>query len=696
MVGVGIGSTLLSPEPRAHEPVVGLPTPTHRPAESPELTGLPPLRAASGRNEAPKLEVGATPAFSNDEIDEAVAATRPVQREHEIGSGVIRGNAHDLDGNGIPGVLVRATRMSARSRGTSDPAKIGVMPQASSLERHLRDAAEEFARGRSRQFEATSDASGAFTLKGLPKGQYSIISYAEGYLLRNKGGRAGYFAAKTGDEIEIIGEPIVEVQVSVRLTDGSEVERAIVRCSDRYLGSDDDWSQSLFGHGKNEFAWSPSAPRLRLPAKTVHLKAFANPGSKDALSDMSEFDFHSESFELELEAGATAPLVVLTVEGRSGIRGRVIFPEERLKNAYPRVHLLPLPVGAEVNLNALADAEPEVRLWRDDDEFSFLDLLPGRYAVGVNRDWGAPIDVHKVVDVGVGVVECELQLPPPDLDKFILVTVLRPDGQPAGDVSFGFTHRSGRGSSSRSGGTPLQNKDGVYLYSVPVDSRDAYYVKTSANDEFLLSVRAEGFGELEVPIAAGQRELSIQLVGEATLEVNVLGLAGSGLGDQLQVLVQALLEGGRESSTSSLSDNVTPQGKAHFDGLAAQRYLVTLNSKWRHDEQGRGYRGSVELESLEVVLQTGANLVEMTVPPLYSLDVFIDGAEDARNVSLWILSSSDPSVVKGSIGSQRTDDQGRVRFEQLPAGQYRLQAQGIGEREPFTVPCAPMTLTVTE
>ena len=94
MVGVGIGSTLLSPEPRAHEPVVDLPTPTHRPAESPELTGLPPLRAASGRNEAPKLEVGATPAFSNDEIDEAVAATRPVQREHEIGSGVIRGTAH--------------------------------------------------------------------------------------------------------------------------------------------------------------------------------------------------------------------------------------------------------------------------------------------------------------------------------------------------------------------------------------------------------------------------------------------------------------------------------------------------------------------------------------------------------------------------------------------------------------------------
>ena len=237
----------------------------------------------------------------------------------------------------------------------------------------------------------------------------------------------------------------------------------------------------------------------------------------------------------------------------------------------------------------------------------------------------------------------------------------------------------------------MQNKDGVYLYSVPVDSRDAYYVKTSANDEFLISVRAEGFGELEVPIAAGQRELSIQLVGEATLEVNVLGLAGSGLEDQLQVTVQALLEGGKEGSSSSLSDNVTPQGKAHFDGLAAQRYLVALNSKRRHDEQGGGYWGSVEIESMEVVLQTGANLVEMAVPPLYSLEVFIDGAEDTRSVSLWILSSSDPSEVKGSI-TRRTDDQGRVTFEQLPAGQYRLQ----GEQEPFTVPCAPMTLTVTE
>ena len=704
ILGVGIGSTLFSSDLVAHQPMPSVEVVAPRPIESPGLAELPQIRPESSRDAAPKLDVGEAPAFSGAELNKAIRSTPTKPLEQEVGPGVIRGRVLDTEGRPIAGVLVRATRRRERGPSASDPSQIGVMPQKPSLERHLRNAAKEYAAGRARSFEATSNASGEFALKGLQEGRYSLSPYAKGYLLRKKGGRAGHIPfdenwreiaeARTGDEIVFIGVAILDVPVSVRLADGTEVEHAIVRCSDRPIGSGESWSQNLFGHGRSEFAWSPSSPRLRLPARTIYLKAFANPSSSDPAFDTYMVDFRSESVEVVLEPGTNPPTVILSLESRSGIRGRVIFPTERLRDTMPVVHLMALPAGGEVNLEALPDSTHDVTLRRGEDQFSFLDLLPGRYAVGVNRDWNAPIEVHEVFDVGAGVIQCELRLPPPDMGQFIHVTVLRPDGGIADEVHFGFTHRSGGGSSSRSGSAPMRTQEGVYLYSVPVNSKNAYYVEPSAEDEFLISIRADGYGKLEVPLTPGQREITIQLVGEAILEISVLGIAGSSIHGQLQVSVQALLEGGIGSSSTSFGKDVSPQGKVHFDELAAHRHRVTLSTKFRRGTPGSYLHGS-KLMTTDVVLHPGANLLEITAPPVYTLEVLLEGTQEIRNIYLWRVSHETGEIME-SVGSQNTDELGRASFDHLPAGRYSLQAQDTEELGAFTVPCGLVTLRAKE
>jgi hypothetical protein len=332
-----------------------------------------------------------------------------------------------------------------------------------------------------------------------------------------------------------------------------------------------------------------------------------------------------------------------------------------------------------------------VTLHGGEDQFSFLDLLPGRYAVGVNRDWNAPIEVHEVFDIGAGVIQCELRLPPLDMDQFIHVTVLRPDGGIADGVHLGFTHRSGGGRPSRWGSSPMRTQEGVYLYSVPVNSKNAYYVDPSAVDEFLISARADGYGELEVPLTPGQREITIQLVGEAILEVSVLSIAGSSLHGQFQVSVKPILEGGIEGSSSPFGKEVSSQGMVRYDGLAAQRHRVTLSTKFRRGTPGNHMQSS-ELMTTDVLLHSGTNLLEITAPPVYTLEVLVEGTQEIRNIYLWRASPETGEIME-SVGSQNTDELGRASFDLLPAGQYVLRGLTVAEElEAFTVPCGPVTL----
>ena len=56
-----------------------------------------------------------------------------------------------------------------------------------------------------------------------------------------------------------------------------------------------------------------------------------------------------------------------------------------------------------VDLEALADSDENERV-RGQGEYAFLDLKPGRYAVGVKRNWSDAICVHEVVEVGTSLV----------------------------------------------------------------------------------------------------------------------------------------------------------------------------------------------------------------------------------------------------------------------------------------------------
>jgi hypothetical protein len=701
IVGAGIGSSLLSPDPVAQEIDLAEPGNWVVPSERAVPDELRAIPAPATRSEAPRAELRALPIVSRGEIDAAIAATQGVEKERSHGSGVIHGTVLDPDKAGVGRVLIRARLRTDRSLRPSDPSRIGVMPSEPSLKRSLQSAAESYAASRARSFEATTNSAGKFRLEGLADGRYTLTAHGDGYWITKTSGAAGSYYVRTGEEVEFLAKPIVEIPISVRLAGGAEVQAAIIRCSDRDLTEDEDWSESLFGRGENEFSWSPAAPTLRLPAGTVHLKAFARPGTSGPLGDTDGADFRSPSLKVELAAGSTPPPVVLELEGRSGIRGRLNYHTDHLQGMSPSVHLMPIPIGGALDLIELADSDPSVHLFRNNDEFSFLDLEPGRYAVGVTRDWGAPVEAHQILDVGVGVTTCDLELPPIDPKEFLMVTVLRPDGELANNVRFGFTHRSGGGSSSRSGGSPPRTKDGIYVYNIPGNAREAYYESPSEEDSFSLKLRSESYGDIEVSLTPGQSEVSVTLLDEATLIVVLLGYAHAKDSGRFQVRLQALDGAGIPFSTVSSNSTPSPAGECRFDGLSAQRYRVKLSTAYDHRRRSGGWLSSIELTSLDTHLSTGENSLEFNLPPLYSLDIYLVDAKPKSNVNLERLrEGSDSKRTWQNVGYQNVSDDGYATIDRLPAGEYRLRRSGPGmgpndssEQTEITVPCGTVTLT---
>ena len=97
----------------------------------------------------------------------------------------------------------------------------------------------------------------------------------------------------------------------------------------------------------------------------------------------------------------------------------------------------------------------------------------------------------------------------------------------------------------------------------------------------------------------------------------------------------------------------------------------------------------------DVDLQPGANLIEITAPPVYTLEVLLEGTPEIRNISLTRVSPETGEVME-PIAAQNTDERGLALFDQLPAGHYHVEAQGTESLEPFSVPCGPITLRAKE
>lgn len=632
--------------------------------------GLAPVQEA----EPVAVEAALAP-LSETRVQESPARVEVSATASWHGTEELWGRVEDLSGTGVAGVVIRASAHVARDR-LLKSADIGQDAPELSMEETLRKAAQRYTDARARRFQATTDVDGRFRFTGLPENDFHFEAYKRDYIVRPRNEQA--WSVPAGSEVNFVATALVEVTVRITLPDGTEPNEAVVLCGVVRGGRtrEDRW------------AWSPSGNVLRLPATEVELTATVDVASISSV-DVDEADMRSEGVVLRLTPG-TPRAVDLVLEGRSGIRGRVLFPKDMVPASNVLIRLLALGSATEVNLASLAEAEP-VQWVQGLGDFAFLDIEPGFYALGITRSWNAPVEVNQIVEVGGGIESCVLELPPIDPADYLVARVFGPDGSQLRDVRFRFRHEREDGGSSSFGVGGLPGEDGSYFTSVPLHSRASYYGEPTSLERFSLEAEHEQHGTKVQELTPGQGEVEFRFSEAAQLEVFVAGYQGGDYGGRVAIEVRNELERSARLPRGD-PESVGPSAVVRLDALVPGVYELALVLR---EPGSRHYsRYAITTETVEV--RAGENFARITMPTLYPLEVVVPLAGESTRLSLHVIEGEDGAMT--SRGRASCDAKGRALFDGLPAGEYALYARGgqIGGRMRLTIPSGEVVFTPDE
>lgn len=665
VVGLAVGLVLF-PE-NTTSPDVEVPT-LQRSAGNPESAGE---RAELARPPAiPSIAVvpeeRALPLPARTESD-------PVQAAR--GTGEIWGRVTDIDGVGVADVLLHAKPNIMPSFGR--PAYVlGQGPQDTSLVRVARDAARYYTMVRAGLSEGRTDATGHFRLEGLSKATFAVSGYKSGFVIESTTGRAHRLA--TGIEIGFTARAVQSVPLRVLLPNGELAEQAMIRVETNLSGPSKRARPSVY-------RWTREDDTLFLSPGTFGLRAMAGKflpavpqtAGRRGLPE----ELQSALIPLEVVSGATVGMVALQLKSRTGIRGRMIFPEEGIRDTAGKLHLLRLSDGQPLDLEALLDAKP-VKNVRGGRRYEFLDLAPGRYALGLEmgrhtiRD--RSIVTHRIVDVSSGIVNCDIDIPPLDLTGYLIVRVLGPKGEVLNDVRI--TVRTSRNGRSAIGGS-TRDADGNYMVRIYESVRSDYFGAGSDDSSFQLQATHRLYGTTMVELSRGQTEVEVRFTQPAKLEVLVTGYVGSSHTGRL--FIEANRPDGspiRRQGLGARQEKVGDDGVLQLGALEPGPYVLTLLL-----DEGVGGYGRTTVAAQRVQLAAGDNTLSIALPPLFALEVVIPGAESGTEVSLQRKAAA-------GIGSGgwrvSCDAAGAVRFEDLIGGEYTIHVGGgIRGRMRIQIPC---------
>ncbi len=672
VVGLGAGywfASLLESSPgveaSAQPGLAGPSSPGARSASGPGASRLAPVETHRAAAEA--AAPSAAPRASEAEIERALDAVRAPDVERADGTGSITGEVIDGSGAPIPGAVVIAHSVSLFS--SSDPADVGAGPPVEQgLEEYLRERARTWAASRGSRRRAVTDLAGQFEIEGLLEDEgYSVEAFLEDYVIEAEGPSYG---VSPGQRVtfQALGVHVIPVQLSHE--DGRQPAEGVIGVK----------------RGDNEtfYRWSADAPDLRLTPGRVGVRGYAGLRQAESWRGGADSTHGSEESSVDVvdQAGVPLPLVL---KPRCGIRGRVI-DDFGAGGGRAVVRLLPMAAGAALDESALAESGQ--RSYARGDRFHFLDLAPGTYAIGLaNRN--EALLAHRIVEVGV--VEVDLVVPEPDPDQHLVVRTFGPSGNPVQDVDFRWKY-SHRGGSSSGGISGRRGRDGVWW----LQPKKAFFEPWPEETGYQLTVEHSELGNREIQLQEGQREVSVTFEEPASIVVVVAGYAGSRYVGQLQVhLAPAAGEDdgppywAMSSRRGSGEGAFSADGVARFDGLAPGGWEVHLLVKVGEWE-------TQSVQSVEVQVPSGERTVSMSLPTLYDLVVVAPGLSE----DTWLhLRKNDEDAEAFSFASSRSGSvgaDGRAVFENLTAGQYTLNANGVPEPVEVTVPCGDVYLEARE
>jgi hypothetical protein len=580
---------------------------------------------------APTIQVPSAPsaaraAPTDDALRDALAGAAAPSLN--VGDATIVGTVRTGDGEPLPGVRVTA---SLQRGGPPCPCLIKENPDPV---QRLRACVDWVDWSRVTDRTATTDARGAYRLSGLAAGPQYVTAELEGWQLSD-GARVSV-PGRPGETVDFTAHPATTVRFDVRRADGSVPDSAKLEIE----GPDGPDSEWWFSHQ------DPTPMRAGVHRFTAI--------EEDGI-------LRSEQVEVLLETGKPAT-IRLDIQERPGIRVRLRWAEGE-KPFNPSVRFVALAEGEQPDSAALERLStrgervvPE-RLLYLSDALGITDIEPGRYLVAVARHdhWPWSIAASGVVQVGAGVADLMLTVPPLDRSAYVLAKILDPDGRP---VSRAYAYLTGVATEL------LRRPDGT-LWVVPLAQGPPM-----SDARWRLEAWASPFGKRTVDVRLGSAPEAIVRFGPpAHVQVACGGVPRPRVRRRLSVALEPLDDGlGRASPVAPSADWV-----ATLEPVQAGEYEVVVVV--RPEESSTLATDGREILRVLVSVHSGPQRVSVTLPPLYAVNVQTAGVEGTVRIegeSLWRMSAT-------------SDREGRARFEGLPAGTYRLGVP-LGEDRVFTVP----------
>jgi hypothetical protein len=575
----------------------------------------------------------------------------------ERGTKALSGHVTDPQGKPLAGVLVRAARQKERK--PERPKRGEELTPQPTLEQRLREAVTAHYQTLADQRETTSDGDGAWRFDELVEGDWRVSA-----------GKAG-FAFTTAREVvkpdavvDFRASLVIRVPIAVRMPDGKVPdEAALVFIGDRR-------------GGRRPEGWSADTPWIALEPGSYELKATLG---DPEVGPPFPVVLASESQTVTVRSEAPPAEVVFTLKGTPGICGRIKQtspePESDLF-----VRLMPLPLGKDVDLNALAGSNKQARCDGRDGTFVFKDLSAGRYLIGVTRSWNPPVFANAVVVVADAMVTQDLDLPPLEAAQCIVAHVFSPEGLAVEKADFLFAYKNKENNWSSNVYATHRGPGTYWVVSPKGDGPQNPGPWGMPDTNVELTAHCTQYGSKSVAVSGPGREVDIKFGEPATLVVSIPGYVGSGFEGRIHLAVEEA-DGPQQHQrywNGNEENAIGTEGKQSFGPLEAGDVRVVMTIQ----NEGQSWGPSTRAGQIDVHLRPGENAAFFPIPPLYSLVVEVPNGKQSTSVQLSMVGEGGESEEFNNYGgvNAQLDAQGRATFSALAAGTYVLNVWGEGEQ----------------
>lgn len=588
------------------------------------------LATASRASGAENINITNTPAPGSSGRETA-APRAEVKIKKETGTGKITGRIVDAAGNPMEGVM-----LTLKGWGAPPPPARRVEPgETPPLDRILQEATEKFERDESVIWRAVSGGDGNFNFTNLPDDHFAIYAQKSGFEIKPRNGK--YTNLRIGTNVDLVAVAKLRVPVIVKMPDGTEPKACSIQGYYNYRGS----SFSVY------CLWTAAERMIELTPGNYHLSASLSAGRPgEALT--------SESADLLLEDGVAPATVLFELREKLKIQGRVDYEdpdEDPLVALYLSVH------SAE-NSADMQRIKSGGRVTSVQDEYSFSDVKPGKYDIGVARRTGDPIVACATVELTNTTVTQNFKIPARRAEEFIIVKTVGPNGRPVSGLGFWISGSAGR-EYSKVQSPSIQKSSGDYWLTIPSKFDAAFAGKGDAGRGITLEVDSDLYGSVAIPLEPNQRNIEINYSAPARLKIQMTQFNGSGLENALSVRIRDAKDficGYREVDADGIVE-IKPIQPGTYQLEISVRAIVT------------GSRGPefIVASSTSVALQSGENTIHVATPEAGGVTVRVPGVKQGEMVDLNYTDKHSRNMIVRA----RVEDSA-VKFQNIPHGNYKI------------------------